>query len=138
MIPAHWLPHGHIFLALDGLPPSVNEGRAWNGAGRWQAHKKRQDYHALVAAALADQQLTELRLGSKDEPLAIEIGYYFGPRNRRSDTVSNREKVLIDALVAGGLISDDLWIRYATVWSHPGKTSATIVKLYPHYPKEDQ
>lgn len=114
-----------VKFAINQLPPSVNEHRK----GWRNDYAKVRWFQNCVYAVLHDLGLTDQALGGKDDPLYIEIAYLFGPRARASDTVSNREKAVLDALKHAGVITDDRWIRQGLIISAEGPTDMTYVKL---------
>lgn len=118
-----------IRFQLEGLPPSMNQLR---GKIR-QKIQTEGEYHRRVWAELFGS-FHGIPLGGPSEFIRAEIAYLFGPRQQRSDTLSNREKLLLDAIKGAGIIDDDIWIKIGEVASAPAKESRTLVKLFPIVP----
>ena len=93
-------------------PPSLN--RIWRNDGKGRTYKP----GPVVAWANQAAWLVKAAMGSAkplDGPVAVKIVAH-RPDKRRRD-VANLEKVVSDALQAGGLVVDDCQIRVAIRWA---------------------
>lgn len=118
-----------IRLDIPGLPPSVNAER---GPLR-MAMRARREFKQLVAGVALLKGHHRAQLGTKQQPVRVEIAYVLGPRRRSSDTF-NREKALLDALTTAGVLADDRHVKIGEVVSVWGPADQTLVKLWPVQP----
>ena len=116
-----------VLLEVPILPPSVNNrGKSWR-----VMHGLTNEFKAHLWSAAADADLTDIGFGSKTDPLMVEVGYLFGPERgaRQSDTMSNREKAVLDALKFAGIITDDRYVKQGWVGSAHAEESSTLTRV---------
>lgn len=142
------MPLSHVILRID-YPPSTNKiWRQAKASGKAYLSDKAKQYYRDCSASIR-HQLDSVKTYCR--PVAILIDVY--PPDQRKRDIDNLAKPILDALVKGGVLTDDSYVHelrmrkrrhikygrvYVQIMPHPGEDEPVIFAAMPTIDDNDK